>query len=564
MEHLHNIISVNIFYEFSFILIIAAILGVIARLLKQPLIVAFIAVGILLGPAGLDIKIHQEQMHLFAHMGISILLFLVGLKLDVILIKSMGPVALATGLGQVLFTSAFGFCIALALGFSVTGSVYIAVALTFSSTIIIVKLLSDKKEIDSLHGRIAVGFLIVQDIVVVIALIVLSAFGKDIEDIGIATQMVQVLIKGALFLSGLALLMKYVIPFMIEKLAKSQELLILFSIAWAISLASLCDFLGFSQEVGAFLAGISLASTPYRESIGGRLVSVRDFLLLFFFIQLGQELDLSMIGKQIMPAILLSSFVLIGNPIIVMVIMGILGFKKRTGFLAGLTVAQISEFSLILGALGLSLDHINHDAMGIITLVGLITIGLSTYLILYSHKIYDKLAPMLDIFEKKHTYREEMDISNLPANIEVIVFGIGRYGSHIANKLTDHGISILGVDFDPQLVREWYKKNKNVQYGDIEDPEFHSILPLHKAKLVISTLPDVDTNLVILSSLREQNFIGKIALTVHNRKDAEILKKNGADMVLLPFEDAAEHVAEIFLEQVKFNITGLGDLRSGT
>lgn len=564
MEHLHNIISVNIFYEFSFILIIAAILGVVARLLKQPLIVAFIAVGILLGPAGLDIGITKEQMHLFAHMGISILLFLVGLKLDVKLIKSMGPVALATGLGQVLFTSAFGFCIALALGFSVIGSVYIAVALTFSSTIIIVKLLSDKKEIDSLHGRIAVGFLIVQDIVVVIALIILSAFGKDIEDIGIATQMVQVLIKGALLLAGLALLMKFVIPFMIEKLAQSQELLILFSIAWAISLASLCDFLGFSQEVGAFLAGIALASTPYRESIGGRLVSVRDFLLLFFFIQLGQELDLSMIGKQIVPAILLSLFVLIGNPIIVMVIMGTLGFKKRTGFLAGLTVAQISEFSLILGALGLSLGHINHDAMGIITLVGLITIGLSTYLILYSHKIYDKLAPILDIFEKKRTYREEMDISNLPANIEVIVFGIGRYGSRIVNKLTDHGISILGIDFDPQLIREWYKKNKNVQYGDIEDPEFHSTLPLHKAKLVMSTLPDIDTNLIILSSLREQNFKGKIALTAHNREAAEILKEKGADVVLLPFEDAAEHAAEIFLEQVKFNTTGLRDLGSGT
>ncbi|MGQ3686079.1 MAG: cation:proton antiporter [Candidatus Loosdrechtia sp.] len=551
MDHLHNIISVNIFYEFSFVLIIAAIIGVIARILKQPLIVAFIAVGVLIGPAGLNVEISREQLHLFAHMGISVLLFLVGLKLDIILIKSMGPVALATGLGQVFFTSALGFFIALELGFPVVSSVYIAVALTFSSTIIIVKLLSDKKEIDSLHGRIAVGFLIVQDIVVVIALIILSAFGREGEDISIASQMLLVFIKGTLFLTGLAFLMKYVIPFLIEKLARSHELLILFSIAWAISLASLCDFLGFSMEVGAFLAGISLASTPYRDSIGGRLVSVRDFLLLFFFIQLGQQLDMGMVGKQIVPAILLSFFVLIGNPMIVMVIMGMLGYKKRTGFLAGLTVAQISEFSLILGALGLSLGHINHDAMGIITLVGIITIGLSTYLILYSHKIYDKLAPMLDIFERKYAYREEMDISNLPANIEVIVFGIGRYGSHIANKLADHGIPILGVDFDPHLVKEWYRKNKNVQYGDVEDPEFHATLPLHKAKFVISTLPDIETNLIIMSSLREQHFKGRIALTAHNRKDAEKLREKGADMVLLPFEVAAEHVAEIFLEQIK-------------
>lgn len=534
------------------LLIIAAILGLIARLLNQPLIVAFIAVGILLGPAGFDIVNAHDHMSLLAKMGISILLFLVGLKLDLNLIKSMGSVALATGLGQVIFTSVFGFIICIALGFSVIGSVYIAVALTFSSTIIIVKLLSDKKEIDALHGRIAVGFLIVQDIVVVIALILLSAFGKDTDEAGIATQMISVAVKGIFLLAGIALLMKFVIPKMIEKLAKSTELLILFSIAWAVSLASLCEYLGFSQEVGAFLAGISLASTPFRESIGGRLVSVRDFLLLFFFVNLGQELDLSSIGEQIGPAVLLSLFVLIGNPLIVMVIMGSLGYRKRTSFLAGLTVAQISEFSLILAALGLSLGHIDNEAMGIITLVGLITIGLSTYLIMYSNNIYDKISPMLKIFEKKNPYREELDNSSIPEKVDVIIFGIGRYGSNITEKLEQNEVNVLGVDFDPQLVMNWHKENKNAVYGDVEDPEFHATLPLDKAKLVISTLPDVDTNMLILSSLREQKYNCKIALTAHNNEAVDFLENKGADIILMPFVDAAELAAETFLKEVNF------------
>lgn len=551
MNEIITFIGENIFYEFSMLLIIAAILGLIARLLNQPLIVAFIAVGILLGPAGFDIVNAHDHMSLLASMGISILLFLVGLKLDLTLIKSMGKVALATGLGQVLFTSIFGFLICIALGFSVVGSIYIAVALTFSSTIIIVKLLSDKKEIDSLHGRIAVGFLIVQDIVVVIALILLSAFGKETADANILTQMIDVLIKGILLLLGIALLMKFVIPKMVEKLAKSTELLILFSIAWAVSLASLCEYLGFSQEVGAFLAGISLASTPFRESIGGRLVSVRDFLLLFFFVNLGQELDLSSIGEQIGPAVLLSLFVLIGNPVIVMVIMGLMGYRRRTSFLAGLTVAQISEFSLILAALGLSLGHIDNEAMGIITLVGLITIGLSTYLILYSNNIYDKISPALKIFERKKAYREEEDYSLTNENPDVIIFGIGRYGSSIAERLIENDLKVLGVDFDPKIVMDWKKENKNATYGDVEDPEFHATLPLDNVRLVVSTLPDVDTNLLILSSLREQKYKCKIALTAHNQEAVEMLDSKGADMILMPFVDAAEQAAETFLVEIQ-------------
>ncbi len=256
-----------------------------------------------------------------------------------------------TGLGQVLFTSLFGYLIGLALGFSSLHSFYIAVALTFSSTIIIVKLLSDKKEIDSLHGQIAIGFLIVQDMVVILVMIILSVMRQS-DNASLTNDILKTLLSGGVLLAGTLIAMRWIIPRLSFFLAKSQEMLTLFAIAWAVTLASAGELMGFSGEVGAFLAGVSLASSDFKDVISSRLVSLRDFLLLFFFVSLGADLDLSIIGGQVLPAVIFSLFVLVGNPIIVLIIMGAMGYRKRTSFLAGLTVAQISEFSLIYAGLG--------------------------------------------------------------------------------------------------------------------------------------------------------------------------------------------------------------------
>ena len=361
LEGLPQNLRDNAFYEVAALLLIAAAVGAVAVRLRQPLIMGFIAVGILVGPV-LGLVTADEQIDLLAEMGIALLLFIVGLKLDLHLIRTMGPVALAAGLGQVIFTSVFGFLIALALGFELIPAIYVAIALTFSSTIIIVKLLSDKQEIDSLHGRIAIGLLIVQDIVVVLVMIALTAFGG--QEGGFGRELLQVALQGAAFLVAIALLMRCVLPHLLRRLASSPELLVVFSIAWAVALSATGDFLGFSKEIGAFLAGVSLGSTEYRDAIGSRLTSLRDFLLLFFFISLGSEIELNLLGEQIGAGIVLSLFVLIGNPFILLVIIGIMGYRRRTGFLAGLTVVQISEFSLIFAGLGLTLGHIGPRPWG--------------------------------------------------------------------------------------------------------------------------------------------------------------------------------------------------------
>lgn len=247
---------------------------------------------------------------------------------------------------------------------------------------------------------------------------------------------------------------------------------------------------------------------------------------------------------QLAPAIVLSSFVLIGNPIIVMVIMGLMGYRKRTSFLAGLTVAQISEFSLVLGALGVSLGHLGPEAMALITCVGLITIGLSTYLILYSHPIYERLAPVLSVFERSVPHREQSADSAESQGADFILFGLGRYGNNLAQSLRRQGWSVHGVDFDPQVISRWHSHGHAAQYGDAEDPEFAASLPLTSARWVVCTAPRRETNLILLRALREYGYQGRIALTAHHSQDASALQQGGADLVLTPFVDAAKEAAE--------------------
>jgi Kef-type K+ transport system membrane component KefB len=546
LENILQRLQDNAFYEVAVLLLIAAVVGAVAVRLRQPLIIGFIAVGILVGPV-LGLATADEQIDLLAEMGIALLLFIVGLKLDLHLIRTMGPIALATGLGQVIFTSVFGFLIALALGFDPVPALYVAIALTFSSTIIIVKLLSDKREIDSLHGRIAIGLLIVQDIVVVLVMIALTALGGGEGELG--WELLQVAAQGVAFLAAIAFLMRYVLPALLRRLATSPELLVMFSIAWAVALAATGDFLGFSKEIGAFLAGVSLGSTDYREAIGSRLTSLRDFLLLFFFISLGSEIELGLLGEQIGAGIVLSLFVLIGNPFILLVIIGFMGYRRRTGFLAGLTVAQISEFSLIFAGLGLTLGHIGSETLGLITLVGLITISLSTYMILYSHALYERLSPYLGIFERDVPHPEDEGEAEVEdSDTDVIIFGLGRYGSRLAECLRREEVSLLGVDFDPEAIERWRERGLPAYYGDAEDPEFPAALPLGEAEWVVSSVPDRSVNLVLLDALGRQGYKGKVAATARNAEDAEALEKAGADVVFSPYDDAAERAAEVLTD----------------
>jgi Kef-type K+ transport system membrane component KefB len=552
---LQDILAGSVFYEVAALLVLGAAAGMVALLLRQPVIVGLIAAGIVAGPAALDVAQSDEFITVLSELGIAVLLFLVGLKLDISLVRSLGPVAVATGLGQVAFTAGFGFLLCLALGLDALTSLYVAIALTFSSTIIIVKLLSDKREIDSLHGRIALGFLIVQDIVVVLAMIVVSALAAGQGQASAVAGLARVLVGGVVMLVIVGLVIRYAAGPVTAQLAKAPELLAGFAIGWAALLAAVGDYVGLGKELGGLLAGVALASTPFREAIAARLSSLRDFLLLFFFIALGSRLDLGGLSEQLGAAAVLSVFVLVGNPLIVVAIMGYMGYRRRTGLLAGFTVAQISEFSLIFMAMGVTLGHVAGAALGLVTLVGLVTIALSTYMITHSHRLAGWLDAPLRIFERREPWREAATVgdgTNSPQRVDVVLFGLGRFGGAIAHRLRARGLVVLGVDFDPEVVREWHGRGLPAVYGDASDPELVATLPLDDARWVVCAAPAVigaltheDHRLALLDALRARHFAGRTAMAAHSQAEADMLLKRGADVVLLPFQDAAERAAEL-------------------
>ena len=545
------------FTEVALLLVLAAGIGLGGTLLRQPLIVSFIAVGLIAGPSALDLVHSEAEIDLLSELGIAILLFLVGIKLDVKLIRSLGAVSVMTGLGQVIFTAVFGYLIGLGLGLGHVTALYVAVALTFSSTIIIVKLLSDKREIDALHGQIALGFLIVQDLVVVLAMILLSAIG-----IGSAAgaggahgggPVAAVLASGVVMVGAVVLFARHLAGPLTAWLARVPELLTIFAIALAAAFAAIGDLAGLGKEVGGLLAGIALASTPYRETIAARLAPLRDFLLLFFFIALGATLDLSQLGADLGAAVVFSLFVLIGNPLIVLAIMGAMGYRKRTGFLAGLTVAQISEFSLIFVAMGVSLGHVGQDALGLVTLVGLVTIAASTYMITYSHQLYAVFEPFLGPFERPGTPREPPETGQHKGqHFPVILFGLGRFGTAIGIRLQRRGVAVLGIDFNPSAVRRWRDLGLQAEFGDASDADFVAELPLSGADWIVCTVPDHPTGLshedarrTLFQLVRSAGFAGRIAAASHGAAETAHLAAAGADLVLEPFQDAADRAVEL-------------------
>ena len=531
--------NLNIFMELTFIFLLTIVVSGIMRLLKQPLIIGYILSGVLLGPFFLNVVQSTETIATFAQIGIAFLLFIVGLNLNPRQIKDVGKVSLVTGIGQVLFTAILGFFISRWLGLGVLPSIYISIALTFSSTIIIMKLLSDKKDLDTLYGRIAIGFLIVQDLIAIGILMILSAVPNGIS---LKELVVGTIFKGIGVLIVLGAVSWYVLPRLTNFVAKSQEFLLLFSIGWCFAIASLFHYLNFSIEAGALLAGIALSLSPYHHEISARIRPLRDFFIVVFFILLGSQMVFDDITRYIAPTIIFSLFILIGNPLIVMVLMGFLGYTKRNSFLAGLTVAQISEFSLVLIAMGVSLGHLEKEILALVTIIGLITIALSTYMVLYSNRIYPLVSRYLSVFERKGKKVDEHRY-NKRNRYDIILFGYNRIGFDILHSLKKIKKKFLIIDYDPNVIINLSKEGYDCKYGDANDVEMLDEINFKKVKMVISTIPDIDTNLLLINKIKESNPKMIISVVSHQIDEAVKLYEEGATYVVMPHFLGGRHIS---------------------
>ncbi|KKR50361.1 MAG: Sodium/hydrogen exchanger [Microgenomates group bacterium GW2011_GWC1_41_8] len=532
----------NIFTEITIIVAIAAFISLIMRLLRQPLVVGYILTGIIVGPYTLNILQSTDQVELFSKIGITVLLFIVGLNLNPQVIKELGKVSLVTGVGQVLVTSAIGFSIALLLGIERIAAIYLSIALTLSSTIIILKLLSDRGDLNKLYGRIAIGFLIIQDLIASLILLFISTFSTA-GDANLTILILFLVVKLLIVLCSLYLVSAYVIPSLFKFVAKSQELLFLFSLAWGLGLAVTLYQIGFSLEIGALIAGVTLSVTPYAYEIGSRLRPLRDFFIVLFFILLGSQMVLDKVIELIIPTLLFSVFVLIGNPVILILLLNLLGFKRRTSFMAGLTVAQISEFSLILASLGFSLGHISRDILSLITMVGLITITGSTYFILYSERIYPHVEGLLKRLQLLPEKKKEPGSNG--QEFDCILFGYDRVGADFIKIFSKMNVSYIVVDYNPTSVQRLAEQNIPYRFGDAEDVEFLEELNLSKTKLVLSTIPDHKTNVLLTRKITRSNKRAISIIIAQTIQQAQTLYQEGATYVLMPHYLGARYASHM-------------------
>ncbi len=390
------------------------------------------------------------------------------------------------------------------------------------------KLLSDKKDLQALYGKISIGFLIVQDLIAIFILIIAASFSNKHGLLNIITASVA---NGIFLLGIFFLLVYYLLPKLGNFFAKSQEFLFLFSIGLGLGLASLSYYLGFSIEIGALIAGVALSMTPYNHEISSKMRPLRDFFIILFFVLLGSQMAFGDISNYIMPIIIFSLFILIGNPLIVMILMGILGYPKRVSFDAGLTVAQISEFSLILIALGVRLNHLSNDILSLVTIIGLITIAGSTYFISYSSKIYPYLSKYLSVFERKSIrLGRKIKIKKY----DIILFGYNRVGYDFVHAFKKIKKKFLIIDYNPEAINELSKAGLDCKYGDASDTEFLDELNLDKVKLIASTMPNTDSNLLVIEKTRKVNKKAIIIVISHSIDEAHALYNAGATYVVMP------------------------------
>jgi Kef-type K+ transport system membrane component KefB len=535
--------------DLGLIVVIGAICLVVGQRLRTPSIVAYIVAGLVLGPVT-GLITASEAVDLIAEVGIALLLFLVGLELSLARIRDVGKVAVVAGLGQVVFTAAGGLGLAMLLGFGWMESLFIATALTFSSTVVVVKLLDQKGELNALYGRIAVGIFLVQDLVVILLLTFLAGLGE-----GAAVrpgELVGGLAVAFLGMGGLLavalLASRYLLPRLFGWVAAAPEPLFIWSLCWCFLFVLAAEGLNLSLEIGAFLAGVSLAQLPYNHEFQRRVHPLMNFFIAVFFVSLGVQMQVGAAMGHLFSATALSLFVLIGNPLIFMLIITRVGYGERPAFLTSVTVAQISEFSFIFAGVGMAAGLIGADILSLITVVGLITIAASSYMILYNHELYQwtRRVGLLRPFRARRGRAVRVD-RGVDAEPErrghVIVVGMNQMGRRIVHGLVAAGERVLAVDIDP---RKLEGLPGEALLGNAEYPSVLEEAGLEHAKLLVSALQIEGTNNLLAYRARDAG----VAVSIHafDQSVQASLERMGADHLIRSKNLGVRRIAETLRE----------------
>ncbi len=535
----------SLFVQVSLLIVLATVAAVVFYSLKQPSVLAYLLTGIVVGPLFLNVVPEGALLQALSTFGIAFLLFLVGLQLDFSKLKHLGRGAPLIGLGQVTLTVGLGYLIVRTFGLGSLAAWYVSLSLAFSSTIIIIKLLSEKNELDSLAGRLTVSLLLLQDAVAIGALIVFSsltqanggAWGAGFAALG----------RGLGLLLAVFTVSRFILPSLFARFARSAELLLLSALSWCFLLALAALALGFSVEIGAFLAGVSLAALPYSLEITARVKSLRDFFITLFFIALGSQLTFASLGSHQTLFWALVGFVLIGNPLIVLSLMGVLGYRKRPSLMVAMTSGMVSEFSFVLMALGLRLGHVSSSEVALVTAVGVVTITVTTFAIAHAETLYQRLKPLWQLFERR---RPPGEPEHRPAQLtgHVVLIGYHRLGEKLAATLEGLRKPTLIIDFNPEVIARLENAGKLCLYGDMADVDILDHAQVARAAMVISTVEHLNDNLLLLQNIRRQGLKTPVYLTASTWHDCRELYQAGADYVIFPHYLGSQHFSLMLRE----------------
>ena len=550
----------------SISILVATLVGCLAILLKQPLILAYIVGGVIIGPQmGFAWVQNKADIEIIAEIGLILLLFMIGLELDLKKIRESGKSLIITGILQFILCVSLAFAFLLLLGFSLRGFageyqilgvtlrggpydlVYLAACLGLSSTTIVVKLLYEKFELDTLAGRLTVGVLIFQDLWAIVLLGLQPNLSQP--QVGIILWSFA---KGGFLVVVSLLLSKYGLGFVFQRIAKLPELVLVASLGWCFFMAGLANYLGLSLEMGALIAGVAISTFPYNLDIIGKIINIRDFFITLFFVALGMVIPnpLTKPGLFFL-ALLIAAFLVATRFLTVFPLLYHLGNGNRVSLLTSINLSQLSEFALVIAVMGAKPDygHIGPDTLTLIIFVFVVTSIASTYMIKSSHALQTVLSRGVEKVGFR-PLREERGEEAAPEHKDIALLGFFRVASALVAHLEQTRPELLEhlvvVDFNPEVYRGLRARRIKVVYGDISNRQTLHHAGLEHARLVISTITDdilVGTdNLKLIQAVRSLAPQAKIIVSAHSAFRALELYQAGADYVLLPHAAAAERL----------------------
>jgi Kef-type K+ transport system membrane component KefB len=542
-------------------IVVAALLAFLARRLKQPLILGYILAGAVLGPhVGLHVVADEASIELIAEIGLILLLFLIGLEISLPRLLQAGRTITVTGLLQVPVCAALAWAVLGPVVASTGGPfdrLYLAFASALSSTLIVVKLLSDKFELGTFGGRVTLGVLIFQDLYAIAFL----AIQPNLQNLQ-AMLLLRSLVAGVLLVGGAGVLARFVLPGYFRSIAKSSELVVVSAMAWCFLVAGAAGWAGLSKEMGALIAGVVIASYPYGTEVVSRVGGVRDFFLTLFFVALGLRIP-EPSAPTLLVAVGATAFIFLSRLLAFYPLFAFLRLDARTAGVVAVNLAQISEFALVIFTLGIGYQHVSAAANSLVLYSVLLTAVLSTYGILYNHALATRLARLLSALGLRGRFGRAPAGAPAAGNghgddgaRDLFLLGVSREGlafvQHVERNAPPLKERLVAIDFNPEMLDRLGRHGVEHHYGDISNMATLEHAGIRRAAVVVSGISDWflkgTSNLQILRTVRTLAPGARVIVTGDTPEAAERLYEAGADYVLVPAALTADHLASLLAD----------------